>query len=107
MQRVLYTVTAHRSHPWRSPLCCWTKYVGSRDPDSEAQEPKYDPPPMQQQLERRSARNWTSASVPVVAMLKWKDMVQKCEKRALVGEHCYTHGEPETWTWGTPFRRKS
>ena len=53
-----------------SPLCCWTKYEGSRDREAEAQEPKYDPPPSLQQQGRRSARNLKHASVPVIAMLK-------------------------------------
>ena len=83
---MLHTLTApRRRHPEKKPLCCWTKYVRSRGPESEAQEPKYYPPPRPQQLERRSARNLTSASVPVFATPKWKDMVQKCVRRALVG----------------------
>ena len=65
MQPVLHTFTAPQSHPWRKPLCCWTKYVGARDPNAEKQEPKYAPPPILQQQERRTARNLTIASVPV------------------------------------------
>ena len=84
MQRVLHTFTAPRSHPERNPLCCWTKYVGSRDPDAEEQEPKYAPPPILRQQERRSARNLTIASVPVCAVMQWKDMVQKCVGHVLV-----------------------